>query len=89
MYEDLIDLAGSIAALDKKKPKQAHLRRAVSTAYYAVFHYLVDEACCAQIGTHHSQKEHRHALGVYGQLAPRGTPHQALDADQVTDVEQL
>lgn len=63
MYEDLIDLAESIAALDKKKPKQAHLRRAVSTAYYAVFHYLVDEACCAQIGTHHTQKEHRHALG--------------------------
>ena len=26
------------------KPKQASLRRALSTAYYALFHLLVDEA---------------------------------------------
>jgi len=62
MYDDLIGLAKTIAELDSKKPRQANLRRAVSTAYYAVFHYLVDEACCAQIGTQNDQKEHRHAL---------------------------
>ncbi len=62
MYDDLIGLAKTIAELDPKKPRQANLRRAVSTAYYAVFHYLVDEVCCAQIGTQNSQKEHRHAL---------------------------
>lgn len=62
MYDDLIGLARTIAELDPKKPRQANLRRAVSTAYYAVFHYLVDEVCCAQIGTQNSQKEHRHAL---------------------------
>lgn len=63
MFEDLIGLATLIADLDEKKPKQANLRRAVSTAYYAVFHYLIDESCCAQIGTQNSQKEHRHVLG--------------------------
>lgn len=62
MFEDLISLSKSIAELSPRKPRQAHLRRAVSTAYYAVFHYLVDEVCCAQIGTQNSQKEHRHAL---------------------------
>ena len=62
MYEELISLAERIAELDAKKPRQANLRRAVSTAYYAVFHFLVDEACCAQIGTQNSQKEYRHSL---------------------------
>ena len=62
MYDDLIGLAKAIAELDPKKPRQANLRRAVSTAYYAVFHYLADEVCCGQIGTQNSQKEHRHAL---------------------------
>jgi uncharacterized protein (UPF0332 family) len=62
MYDDLIKLAKAIVELDPRKPRQAHLRRAVSTAYYALFHYLVDEVCYAQIGTQNSQKEHRHVL---------------------------
>lgn len=63
VYDDLISLAERIAKLDTGKPKQANLRRAVSTAYYAVFHYLVDEACRAQIGTQNEQRGYRHALG--------------------------
>ena len=56
MHDDLIALAKKIAELDPNRPRQANLRRAVSTAYYAVFHYLIDEACCVQIGTQNSQK---------------------------------
>jgi len=52
-----------LAKLDAKKPKQANLRRAVSSAYYAVFHYLVHEACSVQIGSQHGQAPYRHALG--------------------------
>jgi uncharacterized protein (UPF0332 family) len=33
-----------LARRDPKRPKQANLRRAVSTAYYALFHLLVSEA---------------------------------------------
>jgi uncharacterized protein (UPF0332 family) len=33
-----------LARLDRKRPKQANLRRAVSTAYYALFHFLVTAA---------------------------------------------
>lgn len=63
MYDDLITLAEHIAKFDRARPKQAHLRRAVSTAYYAVFHFLIDEACCAQMGTQHAQRGFRYALG--------------------------
>jgi uncharacterized protein (UPF0332 family) len=63
VHEDLFAQAQKLAKLDAKKPKQANLRRAVSSAYYAVFHYLVHEACCVQIGTQHGQAAYRHALG--------------------------
>jgi hypothetical protein len=33
-----------LANRERKHPKQASLRRAVSTAYYSVFHLLIDEA---------------------------------------------
>ncbi|HZU99195.1 MAG TPA: hypothetical protein VFF73_20985 [Planctomycetota bacterium] len=45
MHEDLLEQARHLATRDKKgKPKQANLRRAVSSAYYAMFHLLVAEA---------------------------------------------
>jgi uncharacterized protein (UPF0332 family) len=63
VYDDLISQAQELATRDAKKPKQANLRRAVSTAYYAVFHFLVDHACCVSIGSQHGQAAYRHALG--------------------------
>jgi uncharacterized protein (UPF0332 family) len=42
--EDLLEIALHLARRDRKRPKQANLRRAVSTAYYALFHLLVSEA---------------------------------------------
>ena len=62
MYEDLMELAEVIATMGAGKPKQAYLRRAVSTTYYAVFHFLIDEVCCAQIGSQNAQRMYRHAL---------------------------
>ncbi|MCB9766722.1 MAG: hypothetical protein H6752_00895 [Candidatus Omnitrophica bacterium] len=41
---DLLKLARSLATRDRGRPKQASLRRAVSTAYYALFHLLIREA---------------------------------------------
>ena len=63
MHKDLLDQAVSLAKLDAKKPKQANLRRAVSSTYYALFHLLVDEACRIQIGTRHNQAPFRQVLG--------------------------
>lgn len=63
MYKDLLDQAYRLATLDAKRPRQANLRRAISSTYYAVFHLLVDEACRVQIGAHHSQAPFRQVLG--------------------------
>ena len=63
MYKDLLEQAVRLAKLDAKKPKQANLRRATSSAYYALFHMLVDEACRVQVGAQHNQAPYRHVLG--------------------------
>jgi hypothetical protein len=42
--DDLLEQANHLAHRDRGRPKQASLRRAVSTAYYALFHLLVSEA---------------------------------------------
>lgn len=44
LHADLLKQAGFLARKEPKRPSQASLRRAVSAAYYALFHLLVDEA---------------------------------------------
>ena len=56
--DELLDLARRISELDGVNPQQASLRRAVSTAYYALFHLLIDEATA-----NWSQSEFRPLLG--------------------------
>ncbi|MCI0357624.1 MAG: hypothetical protein L0211_03950 [Planctomycetaceae bacterium] len=42
--QDLLDQASHLVSLESNRPKQASLRRAISSAYYALFHLLVEEA---------------------------------------------
>jgi uncharacterized protein (UPF0332 family) len=42
--DDLLEQAYDLAHKEPESPKQASLRRAASTAYYALFHLLIDEA---------------------------------------------
>ena len=44
LAEELLDQAGILLRREPKHPKQTSLRRAVSTAYYALFNFLLDEA---------------------------------------------
>jgi hypothetical protein len=44
LHHDLIEQAFHLAVREPKKPRQASLRRAVSTAYYSLFHLLRDDA---------------------------------------------
>lgn len=44
LHDDLLLQANQLATCDKGKPRQANLRRAVSTAYYSLFHLLVTDA---------------------------------------------
>jgi uncharacterized protein (UPF0332 family) len=43
-HDDLLELAQDLANLHPENAHQASLRRAVSTAYYALFHLLISEA---------------------------------------------
>jgi len=42
--DDLLELAQLLANLEPTNPRQACLRRAVSTTYYALFHLLIADA---------------------------------------------
>lgn len=44
LHDDLLAQAERLARIDRRRPKQANLRRAVSSAYYALFHFLVDQS---------------------------------------------
>jgi hypothetical protein len=44
LQKDLLRQAQMLASREPKHPRQASLRRAVSTAYYALFHLLVSES---------------------------------------------
>ncbi|MBX9792452.1 MAG: hypothetical protein K2Y37_26425 [Pirellulales bacterium] len=52
----------SLTKVDLKRPKQANLRRAVSTAYYALFHFLVEESCRNLVGSANEQRTYRDVL---------------------------
>jgi uncharacterized protein (UPF0332 family) len=44
LHHDLIEQAFHLAVREPKKPRQASLRRAISTAYYSLFHLLREDA---------------------------------------------
>ncbi len=44
LSSDLLDQAEHLATKERKKPKQASLRRSISATYYSMFHFLIDAA---------------------------------------------
>jgi hypothetical protein len=66
-HDDLIDHAISLSELNlPDDPKQVDLRRAVSAAYYAVFHLLTTEA--AQNWKHESQRNRFARIFDHGRM---------------------
>lgn len=51
LHDDLLLQAQELLSSDPTKPKQASLRRAVSSAYYALFHFLIDRSVRSIVGT--------------------------------------
>ena len=51
-----------VAAADPATPDQADLRRAASSAYYALFHFLIGEACGSMFGADAAEKPLRDAF---------------------------
>jgi hypothetical protein len=62
LHRQLLDQAHQLAIKEPKKPKQGSLRRAVSSAYYSLFHFLIHEGTKAFIGTGHGQLPLRNVL---------------------------
>lgn len=58
--EHLLEQATHLARRERTRPRQASLRRAVSTAYYAFFHFLIREAL-RQIGPNLSEENFNRA----------------------------
>jgi uncharacterized protein (UPF0332 family) len=48
---DLLVQARMLTQSEPRRPKQATLRRAVSTAYYGLFHFLIEESTALLLGT--------------------------------------
>jgi hypothetical protein len=47
---DLVPQARLLARSEPRHPKQATLRRTVSTAYYGLFHFLIEESVALRRG---------------------------------------
>jgi uncharacterized protein (UPF0332 family) len=47
---DLLDQAEHLATRERSRPKQASLRRSISTAYYSLFHLLIEDASRSLVG---------------------------------------
>ncbi|MFY9340969.1 MAG: hypothetical protein WAT39_00675 [Planctomycetota bacterium] len=60
LHRDLLEQARHLAKREPKKPRQASLRRAIGTSYYALFHLLVHDACAFLAGG--AREPLRHAL---------------------------
>ena len=63
--------AKALATRTKTKPRQADLRRAISTAYYAMFHALCDVCATALIGTSSPDRAERAWRQTYRALEHR------------------
>jgi uncharacterized protein (UPF0332 family) len=68
---DLIEQARTIASADLRRPKQANLRRAVSAAYYALFHEIIDRAVTSVVGASRSD-------GPVGRRLRRSVQHTSV-----------
>lgn len=102
VHRDLLDVASHLAKRDRGRPRQANLRRAVSTAYYAVFHLLTDAVARRLVGASSERtglrEATRRALGHghmkdvakgFGSGAPKAPWARALNGPVGQDVQRV
>ena len=68
LSRDLITTARQLANLHQRRPRQADLRRSVSTAYYALFHGLAELAASRLVGTTSTAQKSAVWTRVYREL---------------------
>lgn len=74
MHRNLLEQARQLVRHEPRRPRQSSLRRAVSTAYYALFHFLIDRACRQVFGGASRLRTHRLILS---RAFVHGTMHAA------------
>lgn len=62
LHEHLLEQARHLATRDKRRPRQANLRRAISSSYYALFHFLADRASRFLVGSSGERDQIRKVL---------------------------
>lgn len=73
LHADLLRQAQHLAKMEPRRPRQASLRRAVSTMYYSLFHLLLDEATGVMFGRGGTRRRFRDVLA-------RGFSHHSMAA---------
>lgn len=73
LSDDLLHQAHHLARHEPRRPRQASLRRAISAAYYALFHLLSEEVTSLMLGGSPRRRRFRHALA-------RGLTHTSMAA---------
>ncbi|MFN4141643.1 hypothetical protein [Aestuariivirga sp.] len=80
MVDDLLEIARHLAnANPNGKPKQAYLKRAVSTAYYALFHAMARATADVMLGSAKKNRPDRAWVQLYRGL-DHGTAKSACEA---------
>jgi len=51
LHQGLLKVADDLLQMNKRRPQEAHLRRALSSIYYALFHFLAQSCADSFIGT--------------------------------------
>ena len=72
LYRQYLRQARGLATLDPRRPQQGNLRRAVSTAYYGLFHFLVEQSSHFLVGGVRERKTFRQVLArayAHGEMA--------------------
>ena len=77
--QDLIKTARRLTKVNRGRPMQASLRRAISTAYYAVFHSLARIAADLIVGTDRNEAWHQaHRALEHGSAKNACLNHKAM-----------
>lgn len=58
----LLAQAELLAKKEPRRPQEASIRRSISTAYYSLFHFLIEEATGLLLGAGPKDEEFRHLL---------------------------
>lgn len=83
LSSDLLGTAWQLAHLHERRPRQADLRRALSTAYYALFHGLAETAADRLVGVTPQARRSLAWSRVYRDLDHNNAKKACLRAEQV------